>query len=421
MRLLSSFVVLAFSIAFQRASAFLVPPDQSVYASGGRWAAFSLLLFFFLQATPAGLSAQELRTNEQGEKIIVYADGSARYFNDLSLIDAQQRDSAGAAYPVVAVTIEPLEGGVDPTEDDLRRIAERKLELAREAASLAGDRAIAAVNSRVNLETALAAARQTASIEEASMIQRRLLLARKVEEQVLSERTTAEQRLAATRAVVEQRRYVEAYNQARRAARAGPTAPLPATRAERTLGLLLPAEPLFSSYGSAPGRRPLAEPPPCGAAPMTGAPTDFIALSEPQLFFTHTDENLRPFLAGKEYLTCSLWGSRNRRGDRFLHLRLTFANPNAGTSYGYLDENSSLSLHLLNGRHLSLQSIRKTVGILDHTRREINYNVIYALPRGAAQELENQPLDFVRIFWSSGFEEYAIYQVDALRRVLACF
>ena len=365
-------------------------------------------------------TAQELRTNAEGEKIIVYPDGSARYFNDLSLIEAQQKDSAGAAYPVIAVEIEPLDGGVDPTEDDLRRIAERKLELAREAAILASTQTTAALNNRVNLEASLQEARRTGSLAEASTLQRRLQLARQVERQALAERTAAEQRMVAAEAIVVQRKYVEAYNRSRRAARTGPPAVKLETKVERTLGLLLPAEPTFSSFGSAPGRLPITEAPPCGVDPATQTTNGPIPVSRPNLLFTYTDENLRPFLDGKEYLTCSTWTSRDRKGDRYLHLRLTFANPNAITSYGFLEQNSSLSLHLLNGRHLSLQAVRKAVGILDHRRREVNYNVTYALPRGAAQELENQPLDYVRIFWSSGYEEYPIYQVDALRRVLAC-
>ena len=182
-------------------------------------------LTFFLFILPltlgTSLKGQELRTNAEGEKIIVYPDGSARYFNDLSLIEAQQKDSAGAAYPVVAVEIEPLDGGIDPTEDDLRRIAERKLELAREAASLAGTQTTAALNNRVGLEEALQQARLAGRSEEASALQRRLQLARQVEAQALAERTAAEQRMVAAEAVVAQRKYVEAYNQARRAARTG--------------------------------------------------------------------------------------------------------------------------------------------------------------------------------------------------------
>lgn len=366
------------------------------------------------------LFAQELRTNAEGEKIIVYPDGSARYFNDLSLIDAQQRDSAGAAYPVVAVEIEPLDGGVDPTEDDLRRIAERKLELAREASSLAGARATAAINNRVDLEAALVQSRNAGLTEDAAALQRRLQLAVQVEDKALQDRAAAEQRMVIAEAIVSQRKYVEAYNRARRIARSGPVVAKPASKVERTLGLLLPVEPVFSSFGSAPGRLPVDEPAPCGTEVTTQTPNGPTPLSKPSLLFTYTDENLRPFLDGKEYLACQSWVSRDRRGDRFLHLRLTFANPNVVTSYGFLDVNSSLSLHLLNGRHLSLQATRKAVGILDRDRKEVNYNVTYALPRGAAQELENQPLDYIRIFWSSGYEEYPIFQVDALRRMLEC-
>lgn len=378
------------------------------------------LLLLSLLAAMIPLWGQELRTNAEGEKIIVYPDGSARYFNDLTLIDSQQKDSAGAAYPVVAVTIEPLSGDVDPTEADLRRIAERKLQLAREAGGLAQTRAAAAQTNRVNLEKDLAAARSSGQLEAAASLQRRLELARQVEAKALKERTAAENRTAAADAVVTQRRYVDAYNEARRKERAGPKVDRLATRVERTLGLLLPVEPAYSGFGSAPGRLPLQEPAPCGSDPTTVTLNGPIPVSRPTLLFTHTDENLRPFLDGKEYLRCMTWTSRDRRGDRFLHLRITFANPNVITAYGFLETNSSLSLHLLNGRHLSLQATRKAVGILDHRQREVNYNVTYALPRGAAQELSGQPLDYVRIFWSSGYEEYPVYQVDALRSVLEC-
>ncbi|MEL7162967.1 MAG: hypothetical protein AAFN92_19565, partial [Bacteroidota bacterium] len=193
-----------------------------------------------------------------------------------------------------------------------------------------------------------------------------------------------------------------------------------ATRTERSLEMLLPAELPFTGYGSARGRLPVEEGLPCGTSTTTQIPNGPTPLSYPQLLFTYTDETLRPFLDGKEYLRCQTYVSRDARGDRFLHLQLTFANPNALASYGFLDENSSLSLHLLNGRHLSLQAAALAVGIIDHSRRELNYNVRYRLPRGAAQELENQALDYLRIFWSGGYEEYPVYQVDALRRVMGC-
>jgi hypothetical protein len=383
------------------------------------WTPRIILLLILALAQVPGL-AQELRTNAAGEKIIVYRDGSARYFNDLTLIEAQQKDSAAAAYPVVAVTIEPLSGGVDPTEADLKRIAERKLQLAREAEELARSRAAAAINNRIELEGKLNAARSANRTEESATLQRRLALARQVEQRALADRTEAEQRAAAANNVVTQGRYVAAYNEARLRERTGPVNTTPATsQRDRQLGLLLPAPPTFSGYGSA-TRSSGAEPPPCNRAQGLANREGAFPVSYPSLLFTHTDENLRPFLDGKEYLRCLTWTSRDPSGKRFLHLKLTFANPNAITTYGFLPENSSLSLHLLNGRHISLQAIREAVGIIDHGRRELNYEVTYLLPRGAAADLRNNALDYVRIFWSSGFEQYEILQVDALRRAVEC-
>jgi|GEM_PF-557754 len=392
-----------------------ITPDNSP-----TFAPMRLLLFFAAILIASGGHAQELRTNAAGEKIIVYSDGTARYFNDLGLIDAQQRDSAGAAYPVVKVIIEPLSGGVDPTIDDLRHIAERKLLLAREAESLARARATAAVNNRIAVERDLAEARNAGRHDESMMLQRRLQLTRQVEVSALAERAVAEQRAAAAFVIVSEGRYVDAYNEARRQERAGPASEKPATRTERNLKMLFPTEPAFSGYGSAQGRFPVREPIPCTNTLPPRLTNDPPPTSYPQLFFTHTDENLRPFLDGKEYLRATVQTSRDNRGNRYLNVRYTFANPNVLTSYGYLEQNSSLSLHLLNGRHLSLQAVRRAVGIIDHARREVNYDAVYRLPRGAAGELRGKALDYVRVFWSSGFEQYEVYQVDALRRLMEC-
>lgn len=364
--------------------------------------------------------AQELRTNAEGEKIIVYADGSARYFNNLQLIDAQQQDSAGNAYPVVKVTIEPLAGSIDPTEADLRRIADRKLQLAREAETLARKRATAAINNRVALEKSLYQARTAQRNDEAKSLQQRLRLARNVEQKALAERTAAEQRAAAAAVIVAEGRHVDAYNEARRKERAGPVVSPPANRTARDLKMLFPAEPIFSGFGTAAGRFPVREAKPCSNQPAKRRVDLGRPLSYPTPLFTYTDETLRPFLDGKEYLRASSYVSQDERGDRYLHVRYTFANPNVTTSYGYLAANSSLSLHLINGRHLSLQAARAAVGIIDHANREVNYEVDYRLPRGAIGELRNQALDYVRVFWSAGYEEYEIYQVDALRNLMEC-
>ena len=378
------------------------------------------VLIPFLLLFAGGLTAQELRTNAAGERIIVYADGSARYFNDLTLIEAQQKDSAGAAYPVVKVTVEPLNGGIDPTVADLKRIAERKLQLANEAATLATARAGAARSNRLVLEQELAAARSATQTELARSLQQRLRLARQVENTAVAERTAAEQRLAAASLVVTEGRYVDAYNEARRRERAGPRVEDSGNRRERRLEMLFPAAPVFSGYGPAAERAPAREPSLCTDRLPAARPGDPLPGSYPTLFFTHTDENLRPFLDGKEYLRATAWVGRDERGERYLHVRYNFANPNVLTSYGYLAANSSLSLHLLNGRHLSLQAARQAVGIIDHARREVNYDVLYRLPRPAVSILQQQPLDYVRVFWSAGFEQYEVLQVDALRRVMEC-
>ena len=378
-----------------------------------------LLALYLFPCGPAPLLGQELRTNEQGEMMIVYPDGSARYFNDLTLIEEQRNDSVGTAYPVVSVKIEPLRGGGEnPTEADLRKIATRKMQLALEAAELAGKQADAAVKNRVKLEQELAVARGTGRDAEANNLLRRLELARTTEATAVAERKTAEQRFVAANRVLIEERYVKDYNEARRRDRDGPAVDrdlLP----ERRLRMLLPARPAYTGFGPLRRRDDITETPPCSDA-FRGDITPGDPRNIPTLFFTHTDETLRPYLDGKEYLRATAWVSRDERNERYLVLRLNFANPNAMTNYGFLPERSTLSLHLLNGRVINLQAVQQAVGIIDRQKFEVNYEVAYRLPRAYATDLRNEPLDFVRLFWSSGFEEYEVYQVDALARIMSC-
>ena len=383
-----------------------------------------LLSLFLLSVIWAGTQVQgygqELRTNARGEKIIVYPDGSARYFNDLTLIEAQRRDSAGAAYPVIAPTIDPLARRNDPTDADLRRVAERKLTLAGEALDLASTRARAAQNNRLELESQLRDARAGGDYDGATVLQRRLLLARQVEVSAVAERTAAEQRAAAARLVVSEGRYADAWNEARRLERFGPATD---DRAPRGTGRLLPpARPRFTGYGTAGTTLTRAADSPCRTPPP--APATAAAIqprSYPQLLFSYTDENLRPFFEGKEYLSAYATVGTNVAGERTLEMTYVFSNPNALTNYGFLAEKSSLSLHLLNGKTVSLQAEAQAVGIIDHAREEVTYRARYPLPRGVIALLRGEALDYVRVYWSAGFEEYPVYRVEVLRGLMECW
>ncbi len=369
------------------------------------------------------LAAQVIRTHADGSKIIVDADGSARYFNTNEPVeDYNGKDGNGGSYPVIAVKIEPLSSAVAVSEEDLKRIAVRKMQLAEEASLLAKERAAAATANRQQLEKRLATAKSPQQQAQAEQLQRQLQLAKKIEREAAHEQANAQNKLQAAKVVVDQKNYVEAYNNSRKAQRIaaekGNRGELAVPQAQKLFGL---PENNFTGYGKTVHYQGKLPEIPCQLAFEGTDETNgqYMRFSQAELLFTHTDETLRPYLEGKEYLSVHA-SVLSQGGYRYLKLRLSFANPNAIQTYGYLDKGSLLSLHLLDGNFLHLRSAAVSNGIWDEQRRELYYEVDYPIDRSMISTLRQSDLDYLQLFWSSGFEEYDIYQVDVLQRLLNC-
>ena len=381
---------------------------------------WSLLLVALAALTQVPCKGQQLRTNAAGEQIIVYPDGKAVYFNDRSPMKSEGEDGEGA-YPVLAVDIEPLGETLTPTELDLRRIAERRLNLAREALTLAGTRVSAAVNNRNGLRAKFNVAKANGNLTEMSQLRKRFELATALVEESTAVEEDAAAKVADIETVLATGRYVETYNAEQRR-RQGTLSDVDVpTGQERKLSLLLPKPPTFSGYGPTGTPAGVSEPLPCSGRTTVNVASNGASPLTPLLpFFSYTAPSLRPFLEGQEYLTANAYTARAQGGQSYLHLNLSFSQPTARTAYGTLPAGASMSIHFLNGRSINLAGERTSVGILNHRRGSLEYDVDYPLSRPQLQALERGAIDFVRIYWSGGYEEYPVFRVDRLRRLVGC-
>jgi hypothetical protein len=139
----------------------------------------------------------------------------------------------------------------------------------------------------------------------------------------------------------------------------------------------------------------------------------------PELLFTYTDERLRPHLGSREYLVCEAYLS-SLGGYRFLTLNFTFAFPNAQEAYGFIDEKSLLTIKLLNGNYINLRAGTLDRGKYNTVTQTLTYSVYYPIDRGYISLLRASEIDLLRVFWSSGFEEYPIHQMDFFTRQFRC-
>lgn len=371
---------------------------------------FILLTALCTVSVPEKALAQGvIRENEKGEKIIVYPDGSWRYFN---------QTTRGGSYPVNQSQIASLDQPVLLTEEDARRIASRRAQLAKEASEIAQNRAEQASQQRARLEAELG---RTTAKEQATRINQRLNVAKTTEQEAREEAALAQQELALAEGLAIKGNILQELKKS--IERREPQTPLPSTEAlaqdfAPNLARLGAAYYFDWNSESIQGTRAYDK----GCSFTFNGKDDngrFRKDLEKQLLFTHTDERLRIFLKDKEYLSCEGYLS-SYEGFRFLTLSFGFAYPNAREAYGFIEKGSTLTIKLLNGQFINLQSGTMDKGSYDIQREVLTYLVQYPIDPSVLGLLQNSEIESVRVFWSSGYEEYPVFNLDFFQKQLKC-
>ncbi|HCV51610.1 hypothetical protein N9602_02425 [Saprospiraceae bacterium] len=139
----------------------------------------------------------------------------------------------------------------------------------------------------------------------------------------------------------------------------------------------------------------------------------------PQHLFGHTSEKLKHVLKNKNFLNCNAYLTL-LDGDYYLNLDLELATKDASKSYGYIDKNDMVKLTFINGENFIAHSIYRTEGKLEQYYGHTKYEAVYRLQDIKMELIKDLELDKLAIIWSSGYEEYPVYEIDLLQRQLEC-
>ncbi|HMN90193.1 MAG TPA: hypothetical protein PKD70_00955 [Saprospiraceae bacterium] len=376
------------------------------------------------------IGAQELRTNEKGEKIIVYPDGSWQYFTNFgvtpgALFDPKdspnyQSPEPEDKFPVFSGIIAPMDNLYVNTEEDARKIMVRRAQIAQDAVSTANKRASEAARRRQLLEQELnEAVSKGVSDETLQQLRIRLQATRKTETETAREANQARQEAGRADELTRKGNYLKelAAQQSQR------------IRQPESSRLLLEdfyknVMLLDEATGSTRPAETTAVKPPLANCKVAFEGTDEHTRAwrrdmQQQLLFTFTDERLRIYLKDKEYLRCEGFMT-STGGFRFLSLQFSFAYPNAREAYGFIEKGSVLIIKLLNGDFVTLTANKMDRGSYDTTREILTYQVHYAIDRSLVSILKRSEVDSIIMFWSSGYEEYEVFNVDFFTNQLQC-
>ena len=137
-------------------------------------------------------------------------------------------------------------------------------------------------------------------------------------------------------------------------------------------------------------------------------------------FFSFTSKKMRPYFLEGDMIKCDAYLSAVSGGYKFICIEVVVASETAQKSYGSLEKQGLLSLRLVDGTTVSLYNNKTDTGSLDPIKKTVTFKAQYLIPSEHLKTLGKVDLDVARLVWSTGYEDYTIYETDFLINQLAC-
>lgn len=138
-----------------------------------------------------------------------------------------------------------------------------------------------------------------------------------------------------------------------------------------------------------------------------------------ELLFSYTDPKIKPLLKGDEFLKCHVY-LNEVSPYKFLNLQFVFSTLTAKREYGALTEGTAISFLLVNGQAVTLKNSINDSGAINSKKGTTEYQALLPVSSAAEKAFLRSPIDKIRIVWSTGFEDYEVFNVDILMNQLNC-
>ncbi len=400
----------------------------------------SCLLLCLLAGTE--LSAQKVIVNDSNEKIIIFPDGSWRYYDESKdQIPAEPKNEEPSPDPIKQKERDRKETkrkkkktkqrksshryGVElPYEEQLAQ--QQAVERAEEAAVAELKANDALKEARINRivkqeELRLANEDVETGLEEVEKLEKALAEAKVLEEAAKSRKKAAEKYTRLCQKMIDmpkkKRDKLLAKLDATNTSDMGTLSLSQSERSEES-GLS------GNSKKSASYRNVMTDPPrpDCdiafeGVDEFSGKRRRDMA---PQLLFTHTSEQLAPYMKERNYISCEGFISSSSGGFRYLTLQITIASELAQREFGVLEKGAPITIRFLDGSTTRLYTNVTEIGIVNPVDRLTQYTTTYTITSGAEKQLRKKEVDKIRMQWGTGYEDYEVYELDFFSDQLRC-
>ena len=378
----------------------------------------NFLSFFICLFLPIILFGQEIRQNEIGERIIVFPNGTWRYFH--------KRQLSGDNYPVVNKEVTPLDNPIEITREEVYQLVNRRIQQAKDAMYYADIRAKAMVEQEKELQNKIADAQKNSLVpaDELNKLFNQLTLTKQLAANSLGTIKEAQSDLLITQDLKMKGDILRLFKPEASPGKLELSTVFaseemvnldffandsPLAFYEQNIGTNLPDYLVSASsicqytYEG-----------------LDAKGLDWRRDGEKELLFTFTDERLKLFFPDKEYLRCEAFLSSVGKREKQLTIEFRFSYPNAREAYGVIEKNSLITLKLFDGQILELKAGELDLGKYETDKDILTYRMIYKIDNQQINLLRKQELEEIRMYWSAGFEVYPVYNIDFFSRQLKC-
>ena len=135
--------------------------------------------------------------------------------------------------------------------------------------------------------------------------------------------------------------------------------------------------------------------------------------------FGFSQEKMKPYFKAEDFLTCEAHLSKVKK-KTYLTLDIRIRSKEAKKTYGMLRLNETIRMQTINGKKVYLKNLISDSGTIEAYSGHTLYQGVYELSKDDINILKKEYLDNIGIVWSSGYEEYPIFEVDFIINQLSC-
>jgi hypothetical protein len=139
----------------------------------------------------------------------------------------------------------------------------------------------------------------------------------------------------------------------------------------------------------------------------------------PQYFFAFSHPEIKAFYKSNNFIKTYCQISKNN-GLVLLNLNLNLASSVAKNEYGVISKESNLIIHLIKRGQVNLKCTNGSLGRTNDLANKTTYALTYELDKNQVKKLKKYDIDRVELEWSSGYESYEVYEVDAVLNQINC-